>query len=501
MRSTESNLAVAPVTRAFALSTALRWCALALLTTVVALGFVKPLLTLGRFIPLDTNEGWNAYFGEIAIEGGQLYPSAGSMITNNYPPLSFYLVGGVGHLTGDNIFAGRVIALLSLLFVAWGINSWLRLTGSSRKIGFLGSAVFLAYAVTYGRDYVAMNDPQWLAHAAMMSGLLLLWRAKDDTRHIVAGCVLMMAGGWIKHLLLPLPLAVTAWLLWRSRISFAKWAVCSALVLASAAALVWWLYGGNFFDSLLAPRQYLRAQMIARSMGAVKVLGPMLFLWVVAVARDRLDERVGFVSLYLVIAGIVGIGASGGAGVDVNAFFDVMIAASLASALGVESLGRRTGSVQIDSLRWHPAQAAAALLLAVCLAGYAASLGPDQIEQIRDVKANEQAALEDIHLISARGQGKAACQLPSLCYWAKARFTVDFFYLGQKLKKGVIPAGACATVFGGKEIPLLELDPNVNFRKNLLPEYCTETILANYRVFRESTFGPLMVPNTEAAWK
>src|SRR5207244_3283100 len=101
--------------------------------------------------------------------------------------------------------------------------------------------------------------------AIMMAGLLVLWRRPDNTRHIVAASILMMAAGWTKHLLLPIPLAVTVWLLWRSRPAFAKWAVCSTIVLAVASALAWWRYGAVFFDNLLAPRQYLRHQAISRT--------------------------------------------------------------------------------------------------------------------------------------------------------------------------------------------------------------------------------------------
>src|ERR1700679_2037626 len=93
---------------------ALFWCSLALIVAVVLLGLAEPLLTLRRFIPLDPNEGWNAYFTQIALSGGNLYPGGASLITNNYPPLSFYVVGIVGLLTGDNIFAGRMVALLSM---------------------------------------------------------------------------------------------------------------------------------------------------------------------------------------------------------------------------------------------------------------------------------------------------------------------------------------------------------------------------------------------------
>jgi hypothetical protein len=486
---------------------ALYWSAVALLAGVVILGLVKPLLTLGRFVPLDANEGWNAYFALAAIDGGQLYPPVGSLITNNYPPLSFYLVGGLGYLIGDNIFAGRVIALLGMLFVSWSIYYWLRLTGSAVKIASFGAAVFLAYAVTYGRDYVAMNDPQWLAQAMMLCGLLVLWSAEGDphdagkagTRRIIAASLLMMAAGWTKDLLLPLPLTVTVWLAWRSRPAFAKWAVCSAIVLAVASGLAWWFYGPPFFDNLLAPRQYLRDQALFRTAGALKVFAPLLVLWSITLVRNRSDKRVGFISLYLVISAVIAVFVSGGAGVDVNSFFDVMVAGSSAAALAVETLWNRPAAGEpIPSSGGSPRAArgpAAAVALAVCIASYAVSLAPTQMEQIESVDAREKSAIEDIRLISAQGHGRAACELPSLCYWAKSRFMVDFFYLGQRIRTGVIPQSACSRAFDGSEIPVVQLDPNPRIREKLLPEYCNETITAHYRPIRRSTFGPLMVPN------
>ena len=505
MLSTESSSAIRPGTQTTGLNIALYWCALALLAGVVLFGLVKPLLMLGRFIPLDPNEGWNAYFGLRAIDGGQLYPPPSSLLTNNYPPLSFYIVGAVGRLTGDNIFAGRVIALLSLFCVSWSIYYWLRLTGSAVKIGLLGAAVFLAYGVTYGRDYVAMNDPQWLAHAIMMCGLLVLWQRPNSTRHIVAASILMMAGGWTKHLLVPVPLAASLWLLWRSRPAFATWAVCSTLVLAASAGLVWWLYGAPFFDSLLAPRQYLRRQAISTTAGALKCFAPVLVLWLITLVRIRFNERVGFVSLYLLISGVIGIVASGGEGVDTNAFFDAMIAGSLISALAVEALWDRRAageSVQNGDGSLRAARGpAAAVALAACLVAYAVSLARPQLEQIENVGALEKAALEDIDVIRAQGHARAACELPGLCYWAKSQFMVDFFFFGQRLKTGVIPASTCATVFGSGMIPLVQLDPKPKARQRLLPEYCNEMIASNYRLIRESSFGPLMVPSGTSSLK
>jgi MFS family permease len=463
---------------------ALYWGACALLLGVVVFGMTPGLLTIGRFIPLDPNEGWNAYFGDAAIHGGVLYPPADALITNNYPPLSFYIVGGIGYLTGNTIFAGRAIALLSLLFVAWSIYYWLRSSGSAARIGLLGGLSFLAYAVTYGRDYVAMDDPQWLAHAVMMCGLLVLWKGKDDTRHIILAAALMMAAGWIKHLLIPLPVAASVWLLWRSRPAFAKWALSLAVSLAIACALAWWLFGPRLFESLHEPRQYMRFKAIAQATAALRCFAPLVVLWAIALARDPLNERLGFISVYLLISGAIALFAAGGAGVDVNSFFDVLIAASLAAALAVEKLSAP------KPLPWG---SAAALGLAICIVGYTITIAPPLIEKIHSVDAREQAALQDIRVIRQDGHGRAACEMLGLCYWARSAFMMDFFYFGQKLKTGVLPMSACADAFESRDISLVQLEANPRFRAKLLPPDCDQFISAQYRPIRQSSFGPLLV--------
>jgi hypothetical protein len=118
---------------------------------------------------------------------------------------------------------------------------------------------------------------------------------------------------------------------------------------------------------------------------------------------------------------------------------------------------------------------------------------PPQVEQIRNIRTNEAAALQDISLIAAVSHGRAACEMPGLCYWAKSPFLIDFFYFGQKLKTGVMPTSVCATTFNG-DIGLVQLDPNPKFRDKLLPPYCNDMIATQYRSIRESSFGPLLVP-------
>lgn len=458
------------------------WSACALLAGVVVFGSIRPLLSIGRYLPLDPNEGWNAYFADAAITGGTLYPPADALITNNYPPLSFYIVGALGSLSGDNIFAGRAIALLSLLFVVWSIYYWLRITGSAARIGLLAALTFLAYAVTYSRTYVAMDDPQWLAHAFMLGGLLAIWTGKDNTRHLIVGAILMVAAGWTKHLLIPLPLTVSLWLLWRSRPAFARWGISAAATVALAAALSGWLYGPRFFASLHEPREYMRWKAISEATAALRCFAPLVVLWLAASTPWRQDERLAFVSLYLLISGAVALFAAGGAGVDVNSFLDSLIALCLAAGLAIESLWTTQPGLA----------SGAALALAVWVVGYAASLAAPELEGIRNIAINEQSALHDIELIEADGHNRAACETLNLCYWAKSAFMVDFFYFGQKLKTGLLPKSACANTFDSGKIALVQLDSNPRFRAKLLPADCDALIMSRYHLLGESNFGPLL---------
>src|SRR5256885_16197099 len=70
------------------------------------------------FFPMEIwgNEGWNAYHADQAMRGvAQLYPPPDGLVANNYPPLSYYLIGWLGRLFGDPLSLGRALSLLSTL--------------------------------------------------------------------------------------------------------------------------------------------------------------------------------------------------------------------------------------------------------------------------------------------------------------------------------------------------------------------------------------------------
>jgi hypothetical protein len=73
-----------------------RLAAVALALGCVA-GLVHTASVVGLHIPFDPNEGWNAYFAQRAMQTGSPYPPDGGFMVNNYPPLSFFVIGSLAH--------------------------------------------------------------------------------------------------------------------------------------------------------------------------------------------------------------------------------------------------------------------------------------------------------------------------------------------------------------------------------------------------------------------
>jgi hypothetical protein len=63
-----------------------------LLYAIAILAFTWPVYRAFLNIEITDNEGWNVYFADAAMGKMPLYPSTAQLITNNYPPLSFYIV-------------------------------------------------------------------------------------------------------------------------------------------------------------------------------------------------------------------------------------------------------------------------------------------------------------------------------------------------------------------------------------------------------------------------
>lgn len=443
--------------------------ALAILDAALALACMAGLAHAAMLVPqhvaLDPNEGWNAYHALAAMSGGALYPPPESFLANNYPPLSYYVVGAVGWLTGDEIVAGRAVSLASLIAVASAIFVCARRIGAGREASLFGVLWFVLGLLVF-TDYVGMDDPQLLGHAVAMMGFLLLLRGNT------AGAALAMTLAlFVKHNLVALPLAALIWLALTDRKAaarFAAWGIGFGVLGLTLFRLV---YGVNLWSELASPRLYSLATL-GDNVTAWTIWGGAGMAVMTALLLVRRNDRdVALCALYALVAVALGLVFAGGAGVDMNVWFDAAIALSLGIALALDRLPRDP----------HKLFAAGAYVLAL-VCGLALDWD--------DVWQRPPSADPDIAFLKGH-PGPALCEMLSLCYWAGKRAEVDVFNTGQAFataKRGDAPL---VGEIEARRFAAMEFDSMDDFA---LGPRVKRAVLANYRVDHENDNGVFLVP-------
>lgn len=421
---------------------------------LVALLLLEPLVRIPLHVPLNYNEGWNAYFDARAsgLAAGPLYPADG-LAFNNYPPLSFYLVGALGRYgAGDMIVTGRIVAAMSLLASAALAGTCVARLGGTRAGSVAACGLLLLFAATMFRAYVAMDDPQWLAHALMLGGLVLLLHDPAAERipawRVVVAALLVAAGGFVKHSLVGLPLAATAWLALVRPRAAATWLLAATGAVAAGALATALLHGLVAFASVLGHRRVFHAGRLAQGLGGQAVLLPMLCVAGLGWRRRRLsDPAMLFAALFVAASVLAGVVERLGEGVNVNAHFEALAALCIATGLAIS---RAQGEVRANPGmgpggatrpgRGLPGPAVLVLLAALpalAMAPWTLSRSWAQAWAGPALARSWQPVIERIRA----APGLAGCEMPSLCFWAGKPFVVDQFNLGQSVRTGASIAG------------------------------------------------------------
>ena len=395
------------------------------LATCLAVQLAWPLAVLPLHVSWDYGEGWNAYWAARAMAGAPLYTSEASPITDNYPPLSFYLFGLAGRLAGDQIIGGRLLSLAALAACTAMTGMLAARLGAGRRWGVATGGAFLLYAATFTWRYVGTHDPQWLAASFTVAALLLLSGPRGPSvGRLVGAAALLVTGGLVKHNQLAAPIAVTIWLARGDRRLLAIWLAGGILFAGGALITLRAAFGPQLLEQVIHHHRLLKAQYAVDALETLSGLLPEMALAAVLWARTRHDE--GGVMLLLLFAStalVLGMVERLGTGVSVNAHFDAAL--GLVAAAGV-ALGR--GHVLTEPSRRRMAAIAFAPLALATLA-----LVPGTVRRVVALRGSEARWQEAVAMIRS-AQGPVACELPALCYWAGRPFLVDFYNYGQKLR-------------------------------------------------------------------
>ncbi|HEY3637076.1 MAG TPA: glycosyltransferase family 39 protein [Rhizomicrobium sp.] len=462
---------------------------LPVLLVVTALGCVAGVLRAldiaPLHVPLDPDEGWNAYHAVAAMAGHSPYPAHTDFMVNNYPPLSFYIVGIIGLLTGDPIVAGRIVSLVSFVCACICVALAVRQMKGGLQ-GAIFAAVLFAAILLLTSDYVGMDDPQLLGHALQLAALLFLLPAAGTSRAVPAAAVLFVAGGYVKHDLFVLPLASIAWLATYDRRSAFRLAIwCLALSLCGLA-LFRLIFGVDLLGELASARLWSLFQFVENfntwlPFVAVPILGfAGLALW------HQKDPAVALVVIYASVAICVGAFLAGGAGVDVNVMFDADIALAMSAGLALGRMLEQRGPVPHVVGRVF-ALAGLIPFAVVALQNTEWRDGDFWLHPMRDETA---LATQDIAFLQAR-KGPAICETLAYCYWAGKPASVDVFNLDQQLRTGRRNPSPFVSLLEAHHFSAIELDETEPFP---LPPLVRSAILFNYRLDHTNDDGAFLIP-------
>jgi hypothetical protein len=443
------------------------------------LGLWRAVAIMGLRLPLDPNEGWNAYHAAAALSGAPLYPGPQSTMINNYPPLSFYLVGALGRVLGDNIFAGRIVSLLSFFFVSFGIFVAALRMGCKRLEASFAALLFAGVLLVF-TNYVGIDDPQMLAHAFAMAGFLLLLREPRRSAHVAAAAALFVLAVFVKHNVIGMAAAATAWLAVYDRRSALRLVACGIGFLLLGFVLFRLAYGTGLLAHLISSRLYSLDNLhngLDRWLHWALV--PLVGLTILAFLRWK-DRHVRLVTFYAAFSTILGIGFLGGAGVDVNVMFDADIALALGAALLLERTARRM---------FAPV-AAAAYVLPLLFAAWTNGDWRDADTWLHPMREEAGLAQKDIAFLAAR-QGPALCEMQSFCYWARKPATVDVFNVGQQFDAGARSDGPLVGLIEARRFCVIQFDPDSPYS---LGENVHDAVAHAYRLDHEDDYGSFYVP-------
>lgn len=462
------------------------------------------LLSLGFTFEINYNEGWNVYNADRLAQGGQIYDDNFWRV-NNYPIASFLIVGAVNSFLHDLLLSGRLVALVSFAAIGGFAAIAVRRFGGGRTDAVFGAACAMGFCYLVASVWIIADDPQTLGEAVMLGALVSYIARPPDRVNLLRTAFLVVLGGFIKHNLLAIPIAVTLDLAFRSPRRLPLWLVSCAGFVGGFLALTQIVAGGNFIDHLMSPRLF-------HWYGARYHLMKYLRLFKFPLAAIALSASLVLAADRMILAawGMISIVSatilSGFEGTSYNMFQDAAVFLGVAAGVMMSELRKA-------EFRGRLARVLASVL-PFLIAQPILARAPDVADQVYHGRAlldadrkREETFLADARYVSDK-QGSAICESLLLCYVAGQPFILDPFNSRQYMLSGMLDQSELIRRIAAREFAVIQLradicdDPTtptchiLHYRQKV-DRFTDEVLYAidqYYVVARRSTFGSFYVP-------
>src|ERR1700730_12859893 len=323
---------------------------------------VDSILAIGFVFERNYNEGWSIYNAERLIHHEVVYDDNYWRV-NNYPIISFLVIAGVNFFLHDPLLSGRIVSLVS--FGAIGALAVLatRRFGGDRIDAALGGGCALGFCYLVAPRWIAVDDPQTLAEAIMLGGLVVYLPTRSGRRDLLCAAFLVTLASFTKQGLVAIPLAISLDLALRSPRRLLLWfAACGGSALGFLI-LTKFVAGGDFVGHLLSPRIYLWYNVKYHLMKFLRAFKFPLLVVAAGSPRTFSGDRM-LLAAYGVIAIAAGTFLSGVEGTSYNMFQDAAVFLAIASGVTMHELRRRVFAPD----HWKVVSAGVALIIAGLLA-------------------------------------------------------------------------------------------------------------------------------------
>jgi len=416
--------------------------ALAFLVTLAIASAVGPFYRSFYLFEININEAWYLYHAKALLTGEPLYPPLQTLITNNYPPLSFYTLAGIMRVTEHPIWAARLFSFAALT----AITALIYFTLRRLSVGQLFSAIAaVAYFATMNRTadrWVWVNDFQLMAQAIMLAGFYWFLTKPGTPRDYPGPTFVMVIAGFFKNNLIGFPLATLVISFrrgWKPGLVF----VLSGLLFSAAGlAACWCFFGPDFFANLLWPRPWsaIRSLKAFEDIGRVPV---QTVAWVIYAALNRDGKRGQLINTVAFSTAFENVVTRGSDEVHYNAGFDFIIAVHMAFGCALNSAADLLSSFRIN----QSLVAAVVVLLISCRLLFGDADDAFHVlyrGSYRDrIKTADAVTMTEVDRVRSI-PGAVFCAETLICYLAGKPFVVDPINVFLRMKVGVLPPDTLA---------------------------------------------------------
>jgi hypothetical protein len=416
----------------FSIAEALVWITFAILFAFSLVTLYYPMVRAFYRFEINFNEGWNVYIAQTAMQHRALYPAKHGGIGVAYPFLSFYSVGYVSHFFGDYLLAGRLISLVAFLLSCVLVGLIVKRLTNGWGPAVFGGVFCLGLFCSRMPNYVGMDDPQMFAHPFFLFGLWLYLQAVPSTLRIAGITSLFILGGNIKHNLLPAPLSVFSDLFTTSLSKAIRFVVFGVFFLASSIAVNMLVGGPSFVSYMVLSRAYSFAKVRDTFFSFYSPQGLPLAIsafWSIWQYQNRQARVICF---YFFSSLLIGAAFAGGAGVNVNTFFDNLFAMSIIMGACLDSLWK----APIPSLggggRWR---FMVPVLLYLTVVMTYVPRGVNMPKLVSDLPLRQRLFDQEVSFLVAQ-PGPAICENLLLCYDAGKPYVLSPFGLAMRAGLG-----------------------------------------------------------------